>query len=190
MSNEPFGVPSKSSIKENARKRLGELIAQERKRAQLHIRLIRQNEPAASNDRVAQVIVDRWVKIATVEGGITGTIGFAGIPLNFMIFAYMQLAMVVSIAEAYQVLLEGESGEEAVVDVIGRAHGVEDVIRAGPRVLGAIAKALALSRGLSTLGRLIPMVAAPISAKLNEREMSKVGREALRRFGNVVQIES
>jgi hypothetical protein len=32
------------------------------------------------------------------------------------------------------------------------------------------------------------MIAAPISAKLNEREMNQVGNEAMRRFGNVVQL--
>lgn len=174
--------------KEVARKNLRELIDGERKRAQLHISIIRQTEPAASSDRIANVMVDRWCKVAAVEGGLTGALGLFGIPVNFVLFAYFQLALIVSVAEAYAISLDGEPGEDAVLNVLGRAHGIEDVIRASPRVLGAIAKALAIKHGLGSIGRVVPMLAAPISAKLNEREMTMVGAEAMRRFGNVVHI--
>jgi hypothetical protein len=188
VAEEPIGWPFGVRAKQAASKKLRDLIANERKRAQLHIQLIRQTEPGASNDRIAHVIVDRWRKVATVEGGITGALGILGVPLNFLLFAYFQLALIVSVAEAYQVKLEGEQGEDAVLYVLGRVHGIEDLVRAGPRVLGALAKALAIKHGLGTLGRLVPMIAAPISAKLNEREMSQVGNEAMRRFGNVIQL--
>jgi len=56
-------------------------------------------------------------------------------------------------------------------------------------VLGALARALALRHGLGAAGRLIPMIAAPISAALNRRGMKRIGKEALARFGNVVMIE-
>jgi hypothetical protein len=188
VAKEPFGWPFGKRTKDAARKNLRELIAQERKRAQLHIQLIRQTEPTASNDRIAHLMVDRWSKVAAVEGGITGALGILGVPVNFILFAYFQLALIVSVAEAYHVSLEGEQGEDAVLYVLGRVHGIEDLVRAGPRVLGALAKALAIKHGLGTLGRLVPMIAAPISAKLNEREMNQVGNEAMRRFGNVVQL--
>jgi hypothetical protein len=188
VAEEPIGWPFGKRARDAAKKNLRELIAQERKRAQFHIQLIRQGEPTASNDRVANLMVDRWSKVAAVEGGLTGALGLLGVPINFILFAYFQLALIVSVAEAYQVSLEGEQGEDAVLYVLGRVHGIEDLVRAGPRVLGALAKALALKHGLGTLGRLIPMIAAPISAKLNEREMNQVGNEAMRRFGNVVQL--
>lgn len=174
--------------REAARKSLGELIAQERKRAQLHIHIIRQMEPTASRDRIANVVLGRWTRVASVEGGLTGAMGFLGVPFNLVLFTYMQVAMVVSIAEAYEIALEGAPGEDAVLSVIGEAHGIDDVLRASPRVLGAVARALALRHGLGTVGRLVPMVAAPISAKLNQREMLRTGSEAMRRFGNVVMI--
>ncbi len=172
----------------NARTRLRKLIQHERKRAQWHIDLIKRAEPYASKDRVAHLILDRWRNVATVEGGVTGAFGFAGVPLNLLLFAYCQLAVVVSIAEAYGVALDGEAGEKALLDVIGKAHGIEDLVRASPRVLGALARALAIRHGLGTLGRLVPMVAAPISARLNRKELERTGTEALRRFGNVVMI--
>lgn len=185
----PVGWPFGKRAKEAARTRLRDLIKSERQRARLHIHLIKQAEPVASPDRVAHVMLDRWTKVASVEGGITGAFGIIGVPINFLLFAYMQLAAVISVAEAYGIELEGESGEDALLSVVGRAHGMEDVVRASPRILGAIAKTLALRHGLGMLGRLVPLAAAPISAKLNERDMSRIGGEALRRFGNVVAIE-
>ena len=130
----------------------------------------------------------RWVKVAAIEGGLTGAIGFVGVPLNLLLFAYCQIALVVSTAEAYDTPLEGQAGEDALLSVIGRAHGTEDLLRSSPRVLGALAKMFALRHGFSTLGRLVPVVASPIAARLNEREMKRLGHEAQRRFGNVVRI--
>ncbi len=181
----PFGGKAAIATK----RRLRDLIKQERRRSQVHIDFIRRAEPEASNDRVAHVMLARWSKVAAVEGGMTGAVGFFGVPLNLLLFSYFQVAVVVSIAEAYGVALDGQAGEEALLDVIGQAHGMPDLVRAGPRVLGALAKAFALKHGLSTLGRLIPMIAAPISAALNRRAMTRIGRQALARFGNVVMIE-
>lgn len=174
--------------KDAAQRRLRELIKQERKRARVHIDFIRRGEPDASNDRVARVMLSRWRTLASVEGGMTGAAGFFGVPLNLVLFSYVQVAVVVSIAEAYGIALDGRAGEEALLDVIGRAHGMDDLVRTGPRVLGALAKLLALRHGLGTVGRLVPMVAAPISAALNRRALDRLGDEAFRRFGNVVMI--
>ena len=149
----------------------------------------RDSVPSAKRDRVAKVMLERWTKVASLEGGITGAFGVIGVPVNFLLVVYFQIALVVSIAEAYGFELEGESGEDALLSVVGRAHGMEDIVRASPRILGAIAKTLLLRHGMSLLGRLVPLVAAPLSAKLNERDMVRIGGEALRRFGNVVAIE-
>jgi hypothetical protein len=187
--DQPFvGWPFGRRAREAAKTRLRDLIAQERNRARLHIQFIRQSEPVASNDRVAHILVERWSTVAAVEGGLTGAFGLIGVPLNLLLVAYFQLALVVSIAEAYDVGLEGDTGEEAILSVIGRAHGVEDMVRASPRLLGELAKALALRHGLGTLGRLVPLAASPISAKLNQRDMGRIGGEALRRFGGVIDI--
>jgi len=187
---EPFiGWPFGKRAREAAKTRIRDLIQQERQRARIHIQFIRQTEPAASRDRIARLIVDRWSTVAAVEGGLTGAFGLIGVPLNLLLVAYFQLALVVSVAEAYEVGLEGADGEDAILSVIGRAHGVEDVVRASPRVLGELAKAIAIRHGLGTLGRLVPLAASPISAKLNQRDMGRIGGEALRRFGGVIQVQ-
>ncbi len=171
-----------------ARRSLHELIVQERRRAQAHLDLIRYLEPEASRDRQAALMLDRWTTVAKIEGGVTGVLGFAGVPLNLLMFAYCQIAVTVGIAEAYGVELRGDAGEAALLDVLGRVHGIEDVIRASPRVLGALAKALAVRYGLGTLGRMVPLLAAPVSVRLNEREMRRVGEAAMRRFGNLILL--
>src|SRR5262249_30237764 len=123
-----------------------------------------------------------------VEGGLTGALGLFGVPLNMLAFTYLEVALIVSVAEAYDVALDGEAGEEALLGVLGRAHGIEDVLRSTPRVLGSIARTIALRHGFATLGRLVPLIASPIAARLNKTAMDRTATEALRRFGNVVRI--
>lgn len=177
-----------TKAKEAATQRLRDLMEFERKRAQAQLESLRKREPNASSDRLAQLILERWTKVASIEGGVTGAMGFAGIALNSLLFTYFQLAVVVAIAEAYQIPLVGEAGEQALLEVLGRAHGVDDLVRASPRVLGALAKALMVRQGLGSISRLVPMISAPIAAKLNEREMGKLGQVAIQRFGNVILL--
>lgn len=171
-----------------AEQKLRDLIRDERRRARFHIDLIRRDAPF-SNDRVAHIALSRWVRAAQVEGGATGALGLLGVPLDAVLFTYFQLAMIVTVAEAYEHQLDGRAGEDEVLGVLGRAHGVEDVLRASPRVVGAIAKAIALKHGLGSLGRVVPLIAAPIAARINERGMIRTGQEALRTFGNVYLLE-
>jgi hypothetical protein len=171
-----------------AETRLQRLIEQERKRAQLHIRWIRASEPVASDDRIAHLLVSRWTRVAAIEGGVTGSFGLFGVPANLLLFTYSQLALVVSVAEVYRRPLKNRSGEADILAVLGRAHGLEDLVRSAPRVLGPIAMALGRRYGIQAFGRFIPMVAVPIAARLNESQMDKVGKEAIRRFGNVVPM--
>ena len=171
-----------------ARQSLESLIEEEQRRAELHVQLIRSLEPDASRDRVAHIMVQRWVRVATVEGGLTGAAGVFGIPLNWILFTYCQVAVTVSVATAYGTKLEGRGGRDAVLATIGRAHGLGEMVRASPRILGALARRLALRRGLGMLGRWVPVVAAPIGARLNQRDLQRTGDEALRRFGAVLLL--
>ena len=171
-----------------ARRRLQDLIEYERRRAQAYISSIKRREPQASADRIAFVIMDRWTQVVRIEGGVTGVLGFIGIPLNLLMLTYCQVALVVSIAEAYSKELSGEKGEEVLLELLAQVHGVNDLVRNSPRLLGSLAAALTLRYGLGTLGRLIPLISAPISAKLNEQDMRRLGQAAMRRFGNVVML--
>ena len=96
-------------------------------------------------------MLDRWVKVAQVEGGVTGALGFVGVPVNLILFVYFEVAVIVSVAEAYGKVLEGEGGEDVVLEVLARVHGFEDVVRTTPRVVGAIARTVALRHGFATL---------------------------------------
>lgn len=175
-------------FKDVARIHVRELIEKERARAKIHIAWVREEEPDASSDRVARVLLQRFKKLALLEGGITGAAGFLGVPLNFVLFTYFQLAMVVAIAEVYGSSLEGEQGEEQLMRVLGRAHGMEVALRTTPRLLGALARTIAPKFGVSTLGRLVPLLSAPIAARMNAKDMERIGDEALRQFGNIFPV--
>ena len=54
--------------------------------------------------------------------------------------------------------------------------------RSGPKVLGSIAAVLLARGGLKGLSRAMPLVAAPISAYLNNHHIQQVGESAVRHY--------
>lgn len=175
-------------IREAASMQVRELMTREQSRAQLRIAMIREMEPDASADRIAQILLLRYKKLASWEGGLTGIVGFLGVPTDFILFTYFQIALVVSIAEVYGRPMKGEAGEAQLLGILGRAHGLENALRSTPRLLGALAKALTKKYGFSTLGRLVPLISAPIAARMNAKDIERTGNEALRQLAKVFVI--
>jgi hypothetical protein len=66
--------------------------------------------------------------------------------------------------------------------VLGEANGVGPLQRSGPKVLGKVAAVLAQKGGFTSLGRAMPLVAAPVTAWLNNHHIQMVGEAALRQY--------
>jgi hypothetical protein len=66
--------------------------------------------------------------------------------------------------------------------LFGHTQGLGSLQRASPLVLGRVARALLNKGGLVTMGRIVPVVSAPLSAYLNNRHLQAVGEEAVRHY--------
>jgi hypothetical protein len=69
-----------------------------------------------------------------------------------------------------------------LLGVLGEANGVGPLQRAGPKVLGRVAAVLAEKSGFAQFGRAMPLVAAPLTAWLNNHHIQVVGEAALRQY--------
>jgi hypothetical protein len=66
--------------------------------------------------------------------------------------------------------------------LFGYTTGVGPLQRSGPKVLGKIAELMLKRGGLETLGRAMPLVAAPVTAYLNNQHIQRVGDHAVRSY--------
>jgi hypothetical protein len=78
--------------------------------------------------------------------------------------------------------LKSEREREELLDLFGYANGIGPVQRSSPRVLGSLAAVLLAKGGLKSLSRAMPLVAAPISAYLNNQHIQQVGDAAVRHY--------
>jgi hypothetical protein len=147
--------------------------------------------PAASKRELAQRLIDDKKQVAQTGGAVAGLLGLAAIPADLALVAYLQLSLVVEIAVLHGVNLKGPSGREQLLDVMGVARGdLAAAVRAVPLVASRLSKAAMKRLGWRTVGRVVPVVAAPVSAWLNSRDIQRMGAAALRRFDTFTRARS
>jgi hypothetical protein len=84
--------------------------------------------------------------------------------------------------------LKSERARSEVLDLLGYANGVDQLhvlLRTGPKLLARVVQVLLARKGLITLGRALPVLAAPISAHINNRDIQRAGEAALRYYGTM-----
>jgi hypothetical protein len=104
------------------------------------------------------------------------------VPPDLLLMTYLQLQLLTEVATLYKVSLKSEPARNELLDVFGYANGIGPVQRASPKVLGKLAGMLLTRGGLETLGRAVPLAAAPISAWLNNQHIQQVGEHAVRHY--------
>ena len=60
--------------------------------------------------------------------------------------------------------------------------------RSAPQIVSRVAQALLSRGGLKGLGRAVPLLAAPLSAHLNNRDIERAGEAAMRFYGTIRQL--
>ncbi len=108
-------------------------------------------------------------------------------PADLLVVTYLQTVLLVELATLHHVNLKSERGRDELLDVLGYANGVGPIVRAGPKLLGRIALTLFEKASLPTLGRAFPVVAAPVTAYLNNRALDRVGVEGIRHYGRALR---
>lgn len=171
---------SPDNLKKLASARVSDVVLKELGRSKERVANLEKTYPSASVREKAQRLIDGKKAIAGTVGGVSGVFGLVSVPADLLIMTYLQIILLVDIATLYRANLKSDRGRSELLDVLGYANGVGPFQRAGPKMLGSIAGKLLERGGLGTIGRALPLVAAPITAYLNNQHIQAVGDEAVR----------
>lgn len=173
---------SPSNLKKLASVQLSELIEKEAARARVRVDELTQRYPSAGPRELSQRLIDQKKGVASLVGGVTGVFGLVSVPIDLVGMLYLQLSLLTEVATVFKSPLKSERERQELVDLLGYANGIGPVQRSGPKVLGTVAQLLLAKGGLKGLSRTMPLVAAPISAYLNNKHVQEVGDSAIRHF--------
>jgi uncharacterized protein (DUF697 family) len=173
---------SPAALKKLAGQRLNDVVVREIPRARKRVEELERSYPSAEKRELGQRLVDSKKNVAGMVGGVSGIFGLASVPADLLVMTWLQLALLVDLATLFKVNLKSEQSRQELFDIFGYANGIGPVTRAGPKVLGKLVGTLLQRGGLETLGRAMPLVAAPVTAYLNNQHIQAVGEEALRRY--------
>jgi hypothetical protein len=170
------------NLKKLGNARLSDLIDKDVVRARARVDELQQRYPTAGPRELAQRLIDSKKSIASMVGGMTGVFGAVTVPLDLVGMVYLQLSLLTEVATAFRLPLKSERERQEVLDLFGYANGIGAMQRSSPKVLGSLA-AMVLGRvGMSGLSKAMPLVAAPISAYLNNQHIQQVGDSAVRHY--------
>lgn len=171
---------SPANLRKLANTRVNDLVLRELARSKERVGDLERRYPSADHREKAQRLIDGKKAIAGTVGGVSGMFGLVSIPADLLVMTYLQIILLVDIATLYKANLKSDRGRTELMDVLGYANGVGPFQRAGPKMLGSVAAKLLEKGGLSSIGRAMPLVAAPITAYLNNQHIQAVGEEAVR----------
>ena len=177
-----LGFLSPTRMKGLAEQRLSEVVLKETRRAKEKIEDLSQRYPTAGPRELAQRMIDSKKAFAGMVGGVSGVFGVITVPADLALMVYLQLALLVEIATLYKVNLKSDRARQELLDVFGYANGIGPLQRASPKLVGKLATLLLQKGGLETIGRAMPLVAAPISAYLNNQHIQQIGEQAVRHY--------
>ena len=180
---------SPKNLSKLANTRLSDLIEREALRARDRVDEMRKRYPTAGDREISQRFIDSKKSLASMIGGISGVFGVATVPLDLIGMAYLQIALLAEVGTVFKADLKSEHGRQEMLELFGYSNGIGPVQRASPRVLGSVAAALLRRGGLGALGRAMPLVAAPISAYLNNHHIQQVGEAAVRHYDGWLHAE-
>lgn len=173
---------SPKKVKGLAEEKISDVVLKETARAKTKIEELQQRYPTAGPRELAQRLIDSKKSFAGMVGGVSGVFGVVTVPADLGLMVYLQLALLVEVATLYKVNLKSERARQELLDVFGYANGIGPLQRASPKLVGKLATVLLTKGGLETLGRAMPLVAAPISAYLNNQHIQQVGEQAVRHY--------
>jgi len=179
---EYFSVLSPTNLKRLGNARLSDLVEKEGERAKKKLDDLTQRYPSAGPRELAQRFIDDKKTIASLIGGVSGIFGVLSVPPDLIVMTYLQLSLITEVATLYKVNLKSEAKRSELLDVYGYANGIGPMQRASPKVLAKLASYALTKGGLHTIGKSLPLVAAPISAYLNNQHIQSVGDQAIRHY--------
>lgn len=171
-----------ANLKKLGNTQLSELIEKEAVRARVKVDELQQRYPAAGPRELSQRLIDSKKNVASMVGGITGVFGAVTVPIDLVGMVYLQLALLTEVATVFKLSLKSERERQELIDLLGYSNGIGPMQRSGPKVMGSLAAVLLARGGLKGLSRAMPLVAAPLSAYLNNQHIQQVGEQAVRHY--------
>jgi len=169
-------------LKKLSNEKLSDLVDKEAVRARVKVDELLRRYPNAGPRELSQRLVDSKKNLASVMGGVSGVFGAVTVPVDLVGMVYLQLSLLTEVATAFKLPLKSERERQELIDLLGYANGIGPVQRASPRVLGSLAAVILAKGGLKSLSKAMPLVAAPISAYLNNQHIQQVGDSAVRHY--------
>ena len=174
-----------------AKERLWEVYLGEIGRCRKRVAELRGKYPSADAQELSQRLTDAKKAWAATGGAISGLFGLALVPADLMFVTVLQLTLIMEIALLHKVNLKSDRARDEILEVLGYSNGADTVNlagRAGPKLLARIAERALTKRGLAQLGRAVPVVASPLVAYLNNRDLQRAGAAALRFYGTIREL--
>lgn len=173
---------SPKNLKRLSNEKLSDFIEKEAVRARVKVDELQQRFPSAGPREISQRLIDTKKNVASMVGGITGVFGAITVPVDLVGMVYLQLSLLTEVATVFKMPLKSERERQELIDLLGYANGIGPLQRASPKVLGSVAALLLAKGGLKSVSRAMPLVAAPISAYLNNQHIQQVGDSAVRHY--------
>ena len=171
-----------ASVRRLGSLRMEDVVGLEAKRARGRIKTLRTRYPSAGPRELGQHVIDAAKGLASLSGSVSGVFGLVSVPADLVVMTWLQIRMLADIATAYDVDLRFRRARTELLGVLGESNGVGPLQRSGPKVVGKVAAILADRGGFASLGRAMPLVAAPLTAWLNNHHIQMVGEAALRQY--------
>jgi uncharacterized protein (DUF697 family) len=171
-----------AELKKLASLQIGDLLDSEIPRARGRVGELKRLYPSAQTRELGQRLIDQKKAVAGMVGGVSGVFGLVSVPADLLVMAWLQLSLLTELATLYGVNLKSERSRNELFDFFGYANGVGPVGRTSPKLMSTVAARLLERGGLHSIGRALPLVAAPVTAYLNNKHIQEVGDEALRHY--------
>jgi hypothetical protein len=175
-----------------AQTRISALYLGEIGRARRRVDELRDKYPSAAASELVQRLIDAKKSWASAGGALSGLFGWVTLPADFAFVTALQLSLIMEVATVHRVNLKSDRARAEVLEVLGYSNGADALnvsARSAPKVLAQVARRLFAKGGFETLGRAVPVVAAPLSALLNNRDIQRAGEAAARFYGTIRQLQ-
>jgi EcsC protein family len=178
-------------IPQVAKEKLADLYLDQIARARKRVDDLRVRYPSAQAPEMAQRLIDHKKAWAATGGAVSGLFGLISVPADIAFVTALQLTLIMEIALVFRTNLKSDRARSEVFEVLGYSNGADTVnlaTRAGPKIFARAAEKVLAKRGLAQLGRAVPVVAAPVVAWLNNKDIQRAGQAAVRFYGTMREL--
>jgi hypothetical protein len=170
-------------IREFAEDRFEDWLLSEVSRSRDRLRELKSKYPSAGTLELANRLIDAKKKWAATSGAVSGLFGLMSLPADLAVVAYLQMSLIVDVAVLCGRNVKSARARAELLEVFTAANSsIRVASRASPRATARVAERLLSAKGFRFFGRAFPVIAAPLTAALNNRDIEKAGHEAMRYF--------